>query len=91
MQFFVSKKKKQNTSRTAVYVDVRSWFRHLLPLLPTLSLLLLLLLLPMLLLLVHYCWLVLLGVFVLPTLMRNLHDGCCTELSDTFLVRILIT
>ena len=62
LQFFRLKKLNRNKSSTAVYVDVRSCFRHLL-----LLLLQLLLLLMMLLLLLHYCWLVLLGVFFFPS------------------------
>ena len=74
LQFFRLKKLNRNKSSTAVYVDVRSCFRHLL-----LLLLQLLLLLMMLLLLLHYCWLVLLGVFFfLPTL----YGESCTSMMD---------
>ena len=78
LQFFRLKKLNRNKSSTAVYVDVRSCFRHLL-----LLLLQLLLLLMMLLLLLHYCWLVLLGVFFfsfqlsMAKAVQYEYDGCC--------------
>ena len=74
MQFF-RQKLNRNKSRTAVYVDVRSCFRHLL-------LLVLLMLLLAATAAAAAAALMLVGpaqcFFIVSTLLRKLYDECCT-------------